>query len=114
MTPVRPPSTRAKSHPETPWLGAGRAIPVLAGILGIPAPDVEGGRNLYSLIFGDRSAVMSSKCATALPAPFVQLRAVQKGHWNTLGIKPGETTTDKPLHLLPICCLGACDRAPWS
>lgn len=30
----------------------------------------------------------------------------------TLGIRPGETTTDGMFTLLPIQCLGACDRAP--
>jgi NADH-quinone oxidoreductase subunit E len=29
-----------------------------------------------------------------------------------LGIKPGETTADDKFTLLPIVCLGACDRAP--
>ncbi len=29
-----------------------------------------------------------------------------------LGIRPGETTADERFTLLPICCLGACDRAP--
>jgi NADH-quinone oxidoreductase subunit E len=31
---------------------------------------------------------------------------------NRLGIAFGETTTDKLFTLLPISCLGACDRAP--
>ncbi|MBI2384310.1 MAG: NADH-quinone oxidoreductase subunit NuoE [Gammaproteobacteria bacterium] len=29
-----------------------------------------------------------------------------------LGVKLGETTTDGRFTLLPICCLGTCDRAP--
>ena len=29
-----------------------------------------------------------------------------------LGIKPGETTADGQFTLIPICCLGTCDRAP--
>ena len=29
-----------------------------------------------------------------------------------LGIRVGETTPDSRFTLLPICCLGACDRAP--
>jgi len=29
-----------------------------------------------------------------------------------LGLQPGETTPDKRFTLLPIVCLGACDRAP--
>ena len=29
-----------------------------------------------------------------------------------LGIKPGETTPDGMFSLLPVCCIGYCDRAP--
>jgi len=29
-----------------------------------------------------------------------------------LGIGPGETTADSRFTVLPVCCLGACDRAP--
>jgi NADH-quinone oxidoreductase subunit E len=29
-----------------------------------------------------------------------------------LGIKPGQTTPDDRFTLLPIVCLGACDKAP--
>jgi NADH-quinone oxidoreductase subunit E len=29
-----------------------------------------------------------------------------------LGIKPGQTTADQRFTLLPIVCLGTCDRAP--
>ena len=29
-----------------------------------------------------------------------------------LGINPGETTTDGMFSLLPVCCIGYCDRAP--
>lgn len=30
----------------------------------------------------------------------------------TLGIEPGETTPDGLFTLLPVCCIGYCDRAP--
>lgn len=29
-----------------------------------------------------------------------------------LGVEPGETTADGKFTLLPMCCLGTCDRAP--
>jgi NADH-quinone oxidoreductase subunit E len=32
--------------------------------------------------------------------------------FHRLGIRPGETTADGKFTLLPIVCLGACDRAP--
>jgi NADH-quinone oxidoreductase subunit E len=36
-----------------------------------------------------------------------------RGHLTErLGIQPGETTPDQRFTLLPIVCLGACDRAP--
>lgn len=30
----------------------------------------------------------------------------------TLGVEPGETTPDGLFTLLPVCCIGYCDRAP--
>ena len=38
--------------------------------------------------------------------------AVKDALQQRLGIQPGETTTDGRFTLLPIQCLGACDRAP--
>jgi len=39
-------------------------------------------------------------------------RKVEQALIDTLGIRPGETTTDDRFTLLPTVCLGACDRAP--
>mgnify|MGYP003579896331 CR=1 FL=1 len=33
-------------------------------------------------------------------------------HKDKLGIVPGQTTADGRFTLLPVCCLGNCDKAP--
>jgi NADH-quinone oxidoreductase subunit E len=38
--------------------------------------------------------------------------AVRQGLQDKLGVEPGGTTADEKFTLLPIVCLGACDRAP--
>jgi len=38
--------------------------------------------------------------------------ALQRRIFERLGIGPGETTADGEFTLLPVVCLGACDRAP--
>jgi len=38
--------------------------------------------------------------------------ALQSRIFERLGIAPGETTADGQYTLLPVVCLGACDRAP--
>lgn len=88
------------------------AIPVLAGILGIPAPDVEGVATFYSLIFRRPVGRHVIKVCDSIACHLCNFEAVQKVIEDALGIKPGETTTDNRFTLLPICCLGACDRAP--
>ncbi|MGL5310225.1 MAG: NAD(P)H-dependent oxidoreductase subunit E, partial [Plesiomonas shigelloides] len=39
-------------------------------------------------------------------------QAIQKKLETRLGIKPGQTTSDQRFTLLPVCCLGNCDKSP--
>ena len=38
--------------------------------------------------------------------------SVQEYLCRALGIRPGETTADGMFTILPVCCVGYCDRAP--
>src|SRR5450830_1925650 len=58
------------------------ALYAIGEILGIPASDVDGVATFYSQIL------------------------------NKLGIGLGQTTPDGRFTLLPVCCLGNCDKAP--
>lgn len=88
------------------------AIPAIAEVLGIGPASVEGVATFYSLIFRqpvgrhvilvcDSSSCFLSDCDELLEA----LSAC-------MGIGMGQTTEDGRFTLLPVCCLGACDRGP--
>lgn len=93
------------------WVEDG-AIPAIARILGIPVADVEGVATFYNRIYrrpvGRHVIAVCDSVSCFLTGFDLVYAALQK----QLGIQPGETTADGRFTLLPICCLGACDRGP--
>ena len=80
--------------------------------LGMTADELDGVATFYSLIFRrpvGRHVIMLCDSVSCWVMGFESLRARLKAE---LGIDFGETTPDRQYTLLPICCLGACDRAP--
>lgn len=93
------------------WVPDG-AIYAVADVLGIPASDVEGVATFYSQIFRQpvgRHIIRvcdSMVCFIGGHESLISILASQ------LGIGVGETTEDDRFTLLPVCCLGNCDKAP--
>ena len=88
------------------------AIPVLAAAIGISAADLEGVATFYSLIFRrpvGRHVITVCDSISCHLTGYDELKAELV---KQLGIQPGQTTKDNRFTLLPICCLGACDRGP--
>lgn len=96
---------------ERGWVPDG-AIPAIAGILGIPASDVEGVATFYSQIFrvpvGRHVIRVCDSMTCFIGGHENVLAAIQQ----KLSIVPGQTTIDGRFTLLPVCCLGNCDKAP--
>lgn len=88
------------------------AIPVVAQMIGTDAADLEGVATFYSLIFRQpvgRHVITVCDSISCHLTGYDELRdALEK----KLGIRYGQTTRDQRYTLLPICCLGACDRGP--
>ena len=91
------------------WVPDG-AIPAIADALGIPASDVEGVATFYSQIFRQPVGRHVIKVCDSMVCYI-------NGHENVLdaikahyGIGLGETTADGRFTLLPVCCLGNCDK----
>ena len=86
------------------------AIPEIAGVLGIPASDVEGVATFYSQIFrvpvGRHVVRLCDSMVCYINGHEDVLAALRA----KLGIGYGETTTDSRFTLLPVCCLGNCDK----
>ena len=88
------------------------AIDAIAGILGIPGSDVEGVATFYNLIFRrpvGRHVIKVCDSIGCFLTGYEELTAEIK---KQLAIEYGQTTADGRFTLLPICCLGNCDKGP--
>ncbi|WP_227370486.1 NADH-quinone oxidoreductase subunit NuoE [Halomonas sp. M20] len=93
------------------WVPDG-AIPAIAEVLGVGPASVEGVATFYSLIFRQpvgRHVILICDSSSCFLTGFDELREAITAE---LGIDFGQTTPDGRFTLLPVCCLGACDRGP--
>jgi len=84
----------------------------VAEVLGMTPDELDGVATFYSLIFrkpvGRRLILLCDSVSCWLMGH----DDVRSALTRSLGIEPGETTADGLFTLLPVACLGACDRAP--
>lgn len=93
------------------WVPDG-AIVAIAETLGIGAGAVEGVSTFYSLIFRQpvgRHVILLCDSSSCFLTGYEELSEALS---QRLGISFGQTTKDGRFTLLPVCCLGACDRGP--
>ncbi|NWN91609.1 NADH-quinone oxidoreductase subunit NuoE [Marinobacter adhaerens] len=93
------------------WVPDG-AIVAIAETLGVGAGDVEGVATFYSLIFRQpvgRHVILLCDSSSCFLTGY---EALSEALRERLGIGYGQTTEDGRFTLLPVCCLGACDRGP--
>lgn len=88
------------------------AIPAIARVLGIPASDIEGVATFYNLIFRRPVGRHVIKICDSVACFLTGYDQVKDALCKQLHIDLGETTVDGRFTLLPICCLGACDKGP--
>lgn len=93
------------------WVPDG-AADAIGAILGIPASDVEGVATFYSQIFRQPVGRHVIRVCDSMTCYIGGHESVLEGIQNSLGIGPGQTTADNRFTLLPVCCLGNCDKAP--
>jgi len=93
------------------WVPDG-AIPAIGQLLGISASDVEGVATFYNLIFRRPVGRYVIKVCDSVACFLTGYEELRDEVCNQLGVGFGETTVDGRFTLLPICCLGACDRGP--
>ena len=93
------------------WI-SDESLAAIARLLGMSVEALDSVATFYNLIFRQpvgRHVVMVCDSVSCYVMGADSLRARIEGH---LGIRTGETTEDDRFTLLPIVCLGACDRAP--
>ena len=88
------------------------AIPAIGRLLGLAASDVEGVATFYNLIFRRPVGRYVIKVCDSVACFLTGYEEVRDEVCRELGVGLGETTADGRFTLLPICCLGACDRGP--
>ncbi len=88
------------------------AVSDIGDLLGVGADEVEGVATFYNMIFRKpvgRHVILVCDSVSCWIGGCDSLRAHLR---RRLGIEEGQTTPDGRFTLLPIGCLGACDRAP--
>jgi len=93
------------------WVPDG-AIDAIAEVLNIPASDVEGVATFYSQIFRQPVGRHIIRVCDSMVCYIGGHESVLAAIQNQLGIGLGQTTADDRFTLLPVCCLGNCDKAP--
>src|SRR5580700_6272238 len=88
------------------------AIPAIGRQLGISAADLEGVATFYSLIFRRPVGRHVIKICDSVACFLTGGEELREALAAQLGARLGETTPDGRFTLLPICCLGACDKGP--
>ena len=94
---------------ERGWVPDG-AVYAIGELLGIPASDVEGVATFYSQIFRvpvGRHVLRLCDSMTCYINGHEDVLAAIRAH---AGIGFGETSADGRYTLLPVCCLGNCDK----
>ena len=93
------------------WVPDG-AIAAIGELIGIPASDVEGVATFYSQIFRQPVGRHIIRVCDSMVCYIGGHESVVSSLQQQLGIGLGETTSDGRFPLLPVCCLGNCDKAP--
>lgn len=91
------------------WVPDG-AIPAIAEVLGIPASDVEGVATFYSQIFRVPVGRHIIRVCDSMTCYINGHEQVLASITKQFGCGLGETTADGRFTLLPVCCLGNCDK----
>ncbi|WP_133011578.1 NADH-quinone oxidoreductase subunit NuoE [Marinomonas flavescens] len=93
------------------WVPDG-AIKAIAGLLGIPASDIEGVATFYSQIYRQPVGKHIIRYCDSVVCHITGFEEIVDELEKQLQIKPGQTTADNRFTLLPTCCLGNCDKGP--
>lgn len=88
------------------------SLAALARYLEMPAGELEGVATFYNLIFRQPVGQHVIKLCDSVCCWIKGSDALRQHLTTRLGIAPGQTSADGLFTLLPIVCLGDCDRAP--
>lgn len=93
------------------WVPDG-AIHAIAAELDIPASDVEGVATFYSQIFRQPVGRHIIRICDSMVCFINGHELLLAGLQEVLSLAPGQTSADGRFTLLPVCCLGNCEKGP--
>jgi len=93
------------------WVNDEQVVAV-AAVLGISVPDVEGVATFYNRIYRQPVGRHVILLCDSIACYLMGNESLAEVFKRKLGIQYGQTTPDGRFTLLPICCLGNCDKAP--
>ena len=93
------------------WI-SNESVEEIADHLGISSAEVDSVATFYNLIFRKPVGKYVILLCDSVSCYVMGYQKVYKALHEKLGIRYGETTSDKRFTLLPNACLGCCDRAP--
>lgn len=87
-------------------------VAAIANMLGIAVADVEGVATFFNRIYRQPVGRHVILLCDSIACYLTGAESVEQAFKRELGIEFGQTTPDGRFTLLPICCLGNCDKAP--
>jgi NADH-quinone oxidoreductase subunit E len=93
------------------WVPDG-AIAAIARELGVGAADIEGVATFYSMVFRRPVGRHVIKVCDSISCFLTGYEDLRTEISRRTGLGWGETTPDGRFTLLPVCCLGNCDKGP--
>lgn len=84
----------------------------IADLLAMSPAEVDSVATFYNLIYRRPVGKQVIHYCNSVTCWMLGAEEVRAALGERLGIKPGETSADGAYTLLPIVCLGACDKAP--
>lgn len=88
------------------------ALTPIAELINISVADLEGVATFYNMIFRQPVGRHVITICDSIACHLTGYEALQARVKEVFGIDFGETSADNRFTLLPIACLGACDRGP--
>ena len=89
-----------------------KAVEEVAGLLNMSPLEVEELATFYTFIYREPVGKYVIHVCDSVICWMEGHESLLDHLSRKLGIKPGETTPDGMFSLLPVCCIGYCDRAP--
>ena len=88
------------------------SLSAIANLLGMSTAELDGVATFYNLIYRQPVGRHVISMCDSVSCYVMGADGLAKDLEAKLGIRFGETTPDERFTLLPIVCLGACDKAP--